>query len=116
MFTLPADPRQWGDTAFWPAFTFFLLWAWALVAILGDSYYTGIGLAKGFVEGNPISRWLFKKVGMALTTFIGAVVVMIIGTIFSTQGYVYGDLFLAIVAAAETYMVYRNRKLLGLKW
>jgi len=34
-----------------------------VVAILGDCWYTGIGLSKGFKEGNPINRWLFGKIG-----------------------------------------------------
>jgi hypothetical protein len=35
-----------------------------------DSYLTAVGIKNGFVEGNPVTRFLFKKLGVAGTNAI----------------------------------------------
>jgi uncharacterized membrane protein len=86
-----------------------------IIAILGDCYYTGIGLAKGFKEANPINRWLFGKIGQALTCFLEAAVITIVGGVIMSFSMPATFVYWGAIAALETFMVYRNRKLLGYK-
>ena len=117
--SLPHDPRLWpNQPGFGESFTLFLLYAYMVIAILGDCWYTGIGLAKGFKEANPINRWLFSKIGQALTCFLEAAAITITGgVIMSLEGkdMPWTFAYWGAIAALETFMVYRNRKLLGYK-
>lgn len=106
--SLPKDPRQWGNTAFWPAFSFFLIYGWMLAAIIGDYYTTVRGLAKGLVEANPLNRWLFKKIGQPLTVWLEAVAATAVACVFGAHGLLYGSVYMAIVAAGESAIVLRN--------
>lgn len=114
---LPHDPRLWpNQPGFWSSLGLFILYGYTITAYLGDSYYTGIGLSKGLTEGNPINRWLFSKIGQALATFIEAVAITFIGLFIASHSYPAAYTYWGIVAAVETYMVWRNRKLLGLSF
>jgi hypothetical protein len=88
----------------------------ASVAILADTYTTMIGLQHGFVEGNPLMRWLFKKVGISFATFLVGGFVLIFGA-FLTSYSVYGtDVYFGIIAAGEGFQAVRNyRKLKAAK-
>jgi hypothetical protein len=97
-----------------PTLFLFILYGLTMGACLGDCYYTGIGLSKGLVEGNPLNRWLFKKIGQALTTFIEMVAVTFIGGFIAAKSCPAAATFWGIIAVTETVMVIRNRKLLGL--
>lgn len=79
-----------------------------LASMLGDGYTTMIGLQHGFQEGNPVSRWLFKKIGESWTVFAQAVTgLFVIGAVSNydlNTSYVVGG----ILAAGELVMVVRN--------
>jgi len=115
--TLPHDPRLWpNQPGFAATFGVFLIYAYMLIAILGDAYYTGTGLAKGFKEANPINAWLFPKIGQALTCFLETAAITVTGgVIMSLTGKSMWQVavYWGAIAVLETYMVYRNRKLLG---
>ena len=67
------------NPGFWESLSLFILYICMVVAVLGDCYYTGIGLSKGLTEGNPLNRWLFGKIGQALTCFLEAAFVTFAG-------------------------------------
>jgi hypothetical protein len=117
--SLPHDPRLWpNQPGFGATFAVFLIYAYMIIAILGDCYYTGIGLAKGFKEANPINRWLFGKIGQALTCFVEGVAITITGGVImslSGKSMWQTGVYWGAIAVVETIMVYRNRKLLGYK-
>ena len=86
----------------------------AIVASLFDCYYTGLGIAKGLKEANPINAWLFAKIGQALTAFLEIAAVIwtagLIGGFVSMKG---GIAYALGIAGLETYMAIRGKKLLG---
>jgi len=92
-------------------FVFAGLWA-----CYGDAYYTAKGLAKGFVEANPVARYLQAKIGQVGTAVLGMGLFIAASALFSmwTAGGSIG--FAAGITAIETYSTYHNKKNLGLKW
>jgi ABC-type tungstate transport system substrate-binding protein len=85
----------------------------AMAVQLADYYTTIKGMDKGLKEANPVNRWLFKKMGLPLTTFIEAGVVLAITTAFAA-GYSYtaGTVFSSLVIVGKLYTVTRNLILL----
>jgi|SRR5208283_5706050 len=117
MFTLPNDPRLWpNQPGFWESLGLFLVYIYAVVAVLGDCWYTGEGIAKGDTEMSPWNRWLFKKIGQALTCFLEGAFVTFAGGAFAYYSMPTAYIFWGAVAIGETVMVIRNRKILGLKF
>lgn len=115
MLTLPSDPRLWpNQPGFWESLGLFLLYAYTMVAVLGDTYYTGVGISKGDTEMSPWNRWLFGKIGQAFTCFLEAAFVTFAGGAFAYFSMPAAFIFWGAVAIGETVMVIRNRKLLGL--
>jgi hypothetical protein len=104
--TLPNHP-------FAEDFAFFLVYAAVVFSVYGDSYYTAKGIYKGFKEGNPINRWLFAKIGQALTGFLEGVLITGTGAIMSTYSMPAAFVYFGGIAALESWMIVRNRKLLG---
>jgi hypothetical protein len=87
-----------------------------VLSLLADAYTTMIGLEHGMVEGNPIMKWLFKKVGLSFATFLSSAVVLFIGGFLSNFGLEYSDAYFGIVAAGEGIRALLNyRKLKALK-
>jgi len=86
-----------------------------LVVILGDCYYTGIGLSKGLTEGTEWNRWLFGKIGQALTTFLEGAAITLVGGVMAMYSMPAAFIYWGGIAVLETWMVIRNRKLLGYK-
>jgi hypothetical protein len=103
MFTPPAGTWTAGQT-----------WALAglctssLLTVLGDGYTTMIGVQHGFVEGNPIMKFLFSKIGQSLSIFLSAVAVLGIGAVIAAHNLDAGYMYLGIVFAGEGIMVVRN--------
>jgi hypothetical protein len=97
-----------------PWLLFFLLVGYGIAACIGDCITTmiGLGAKKGFVEGNPIARWMFAKVGESLTGWIGAVVYALLACVFANLNYRAGVFFAAAVAASETFFTIKNYRLL----
>lgn len=84
----------------------------ALGAVMGDAYTTMVGLQHGFVEGNPLMKWLFKKVGQSFAAFLSAVAVLFLGGLISNYDLTSAYTFLGIITAGEGFQAIRNwRKL-----
>lgn len=95
---------------FWPWFAMFVLIAYGIAACVGDGITTmiGLGAKKGFVEGNPIAKWMFAKIGESLTCWLGAIVYCFTSLIFANINYKAGLVYAGSVAAAETYFAIHN--------
>lgn len=89
-----------------------LLSATSLLTFLGDGYTTMVGLQHGFTEGNPLSRWLFKKIGQPLTLFVEAVAVLFAIGAVSNYDLNASYAFAGIITAGEAVMCVRNYLLL----
>lgn len=88
----------------------------ASLALLADAYTTMIGLQNGFVEGNPLMKWLFKKVGTSFATFLTGGSMLILGAFFASRTAVGGDVFFGVITAAEGFQALKNyRKLKAAK-
>lgn len=80
----------------------------SLLALLGDGYTTAVALQHGFVEGNPVARWLIKKVGQSFTLFAeGVALLFAIGAI-SNYDLNAAYLFAGVLTASEGVMFLRN--------
>ncbi len=113
MFTLPNDPRDWpNQPPLWQSLAFFLLWAYTLAVLLGDYIFTCCGLAAGDVERNLLNRWLFKKWGQAVTSFVDICIVLFVGGGLAYFSIPAALLFFGIVSAEETYICIKNYLLL----
>ena len=99
---------------FWPWFWMFLVIVYGILACVGDSITTMIGLGanKGFIEGNPIARWMFKEVGQAGAAFISTTAYIFISLIIGTHAYWPGMAFAGAIGVSETYFVIHNYLLL----
>lgn len=93
---------------------FFALVVFGILAVLGDSITTMIGLGanKGFTEGNPIAAWMFKKIGQSLSCWLGGVTYVFTALGFYAVNHAAGAVFAGSVAAAETYFTIKNYLLL----
>jgi hypothetical protein len=101
-------------TAATPWLALFLLIGYGILACLGDSITTMIGLGanKGFIETNPIARWLFAKVGQSFAAFLSTAVYIFTALGIGTANWKAGMLYAGIVAAGETYFTIHNYLLL----
>jgi len=79
-----------------------------LLAILADGYTTSVALKNGFVEQNPIARWLFKKIGQPLTLFLDGVAILFLAGLFSNYTLKGAYTFLGVVGGAEIFFATRN--------
>ncbi len=84
----------------------------SLLTLLGDGYTTMIALQNGFVEGNPIAKWLFKKIGQSFTLFAESVALLFIIGAISNYDLNMAYMFAGIMTAGEAYMCIRNYRLL----
>ena len=84
----------------------------AAAAVVADGYTTAIGLQHGLVEGNPVMRWLFKKVGTAFSTFLVGGTVLIAGAFWTNFGAGPAELFYGGIGAGLAFQSFLNyRKL-----
>lgn len=93
---------------------YFLTVAAGIGCVLGDGITTMIGLGanKGFIEQNPIARWMFKKMGQSFSIWLGGAVYLFTGLGFYTVNHAAGFVFTGSVAAAEAYFAVHNYLLL----
>lgn len=85
----------------------------ASLTYLADAYTTMIGLNNGrFSEGNPINRFLFKKIGLPLTVFLFGSAMLWFGGYLTNYGVAKADTFFGIIAGVEALVALRNYKLL----
>jgi hypothetical protein len=89
-------------------FYLFLVIGWFILAYLADVYTTETGLAHGFKEGNPLTRWLFSKIGPSATAFLVAGAVLLGVSISSVWAGAYSTYFGAVLAGSETIVALRN--------
>lgn len=86
--------------------------AFASIALLTDAYLTMKGLERGFQEGNPLMRWLFKKVGQSFAAFLSGGTVLILGAALTNYGALPSAAFFGIIGIAESAQAFLNyRKL-----
>lgn len=93
------------------AFIWFVLVAYAIVASLGDAYYTFKGFSIGLVEANPVARWLQKKLGNALSAFVAISAFVWVAGLWLKFHPTGSFVFVATVAGVETFNTIRNYKL-----
>jgi hypothetical protein len=107
------DPRTLPNGAFWPNFGVFSTIGLMIGAQVADYITTVKGMDKGLVEGNPIMKWLFSKIGVAASSFVSMLVTIFTSLlILNFAGFAPAITFAAIVAAGETYQAISNyRKL-----
>jgi hypothetical protein len=90
-----------------------LLIAYGITASIGDVITTMIGISSGkVVEGNPIARWLFGKIGESATGWLGAVGYCFVSLGMAAWNYKAGLIVAGSVAVTETIMVIKNYLLL----
>lgn len=80
----------------------------AVSAFLGDAYATMIALQHGYVEGNPITKWLFRKIGPSFTAFLSAVAILFFGGWISTHSLGASYVFLGGISLTEGAIALRN--------
>lgn len=79
-----------------------------MVAYTADSYTTTVGLQNGFTETNPLNSWLFNKIGLPLTTFIEAVIVLWLGAFLTDYGWAPATAMFGTLTVTETFFAVRN--------
>jgi hypothetical protein len=107
------DPRTLPNGAFWPNFGLFASIGLMIGVQVADYITTVKGMAKGLVEGNPIQKWLFGKIGVAAGSFTSMMATLLVSFLFlGFAGIGPATLFSGIVAAGETVQAILNyRKL-----
>lgn len=97
-----------------PWLALFALIAFGIVTIVGDGITTmvGLGAKKGFVEGNPLARWLFSKIGESLTVWLSAVVYALLAAFIGSKAWGPGMFFAGTVAVSEAFFTIKNYRLL----
>lgn len=93
-------------------FWLFAVIGWFILAYLADVYTTETGLAHGFKEVNPLTRFLFSKLGPSATAFLVAGAVLLGVSISSVWAGTYSTYFGAVLAGSETVVAVRNYILL----
>lgn len=95
------------------SFVFFLVFAFAAIAILGDFYTTQRGLEAGMTEMNPLNRWLFKKIGLPFTAWLEGIAFVGTALAFVSYSENAATAYCTIVGAWEAYMYFRNKGILN---
>ena len=91
-----------------PSFVLFGIACAGYGAIVADYILTVEGLAKGLIEANPISKWLFSKIGQPATAFVSACVFTVGIGVFATINLSYGIAFTSAFTAAGIINVVRD--------
>jgi hypothetical protein len=84
----------------------------SVLTLMGDGYTTMIALQRGFVEGNPIAKWLFGKIGQQWTLLVESVALLFAIGAISNYNLNMAYTFASIFTAGEAYMCVRNYRLL----
>lgn len=92
-------------------FGLFALISAGVLAGLGDAYYTFKGFSVGLVEANPVARWLQKKIGNALSTFVAIGAFILTASFASVVSPTAAFVFAGAITALETFNTIRNLKL-----
>lgn len=89
-------------------FLLFALIFLGVLAGLSDAYYTFKGFSVGLVEANPVARWLQKKLGNALSTFVAIGAFILTASILSVKTPTGAFIFAGAITALETFNTIRN--------
>jgi hypothetical protein len=89
----------------------FILVVFGILAALGDYITTAQGLSSGKVEGNPVARWLFSKIGQPLTAFFAIGGYIFTSILLSLVSVTLAFVFAGSVAGLEVFNTIRNYKL-----
>src|SRR5882757_290112 len=92
-------------------FALFILIFAGVLAGLGDAYYTFKGFSVNLVEGNPVARWLQKKLGNAFSTFVAIGAFILTASVMSVVSPTASFIFAGAITAVETFNTIRNYKL-----
>jgi hypothetical protein len=92
-------------------FGLFALISAGVIAGLGDAYYTFLGFSVGLGEANPVARWLQKKLGNALSTFVAIAFFILVTAFLSVKTPTGAFVVAGAVTALETFNTFRNRSL-----
>jgi hypothetical protein len=89
-------------------FALFALIGVGVLACLGDAYTTLKGFDVGLVEGNPVARWLQKKLGFSLSAFVATGFFLVSTSIISVVSPTAAFAIAGGVIALETFNTVRN--------
>lgn len=92
-------------------FGLFALISAGVVASLGDAYTTMLGFGVNLVEGNPVARWLQKKLGFALSAFVVIGAFVLTASFASVASPTGAFVFAGAVTGVEVFNTVRNYKL-----
>jgi hypothetical protein len=92
-------------------FVLFALIGTGVLAGLGDAYTTQLGFGVELVEGNPIARWLQKKLGFGLSVFAAISAFVLTASFASVVSPLVAQLYAGGITALETFNTIRNYKL-----
>jgi Domain of unknown function (DUF5658) len=89
---------------------FFLTVGAGIGAITADSITTivGLGANKGFIESNPLARWMFKKMGQSFACWLSGAVYIFSSLGIYSANHGAGFFYAGSIAAAEAYFAIRN--------
>ena len=86
----------------------FVVLAWAMIGGLLDAYTTQLGFSVGLVEGNPVARYLIKKFGIALATFLPLSAFLVSTMALSVVSSPAAIAYATVIGIVETIMPIRN--------
>ncbi len=92
-------------------FLLFALISLGVVASLGDAYTTMLGFGVNLVEGNPVARWLQKKLGFGLSAFVAIGAFILTASLLSVPTPVGAFIFAGAITALETFNTIRNYRM-----
>lgn len=93
----------------------FILVSLGIVACIGDYITTQKGFDAGLTEGNPVARWLQKKIGMAQATFVSTAAFIFTSGLLAMLSAKVGIAFAASILGIETFNTVRNYRMLPKK-
>lgn len=89
-------------------FALFALIGAGVLAGLGDAYTTLKGFDVGMVEGNPVARYLQKKLGFSLSVFVALSAFVLTASIMSVKTPTGAFIFAGAITGLEVFNTVRN--------
>lgn len=89
-------------------FGLFALIGAGVLASFGDAYTTLKGFDVGLTEGNPVARYLQKKLGFALSAFLAIGVFILAASLLSVKTPTGAFVFAGAITGLEVFNTVRN--------
>lgn len=89
-------------------FLLFALISAGVLAGLGDAYTTLKGFDVGLTEGNPVTRWMQKKLGFSLSAFVALGGFLLSAAILSVKTPTGAFVYAGAVTGVEIFNTVRN--------